>query len=166
MTPMSFAATLLAALAGSALLTLLKVPAGPLIGAMLAVGILKVAGLPAADIPTGGRFFVYCAVGWLLGQTMTTDTLREMRRAALPIVVCVLAFVVFGLLLAWALWRFAGFDVYTALLSTAPGGIAQMGVLAAEAKANAPLVLTVHVLRIVSVIVVASAALQLFGERP
>jgi membrane AbrB-like protein len=165
MTPIPFVTTLVAALAGAALLTLLKMPAGPLIGAMLAVGILKITGLPTLDIPSGGRFVIYCAVGWLLGQTITAEALVELRQAVVPILVCVLLFIVFGLLLAYALWRFADFDVYTAFLSTAPGGIAQMGVLSAESKANAPLVLTVHVLRITSVIMVASIGMRLLGDR-
>jgi uncharacterized protein len=165
MTPLPFATTLLAALAGAVLLTLARMPAGPLIGAMLAVGFLKVADLPTADIPGEGRFVVYCAVGWLLGQTITADAVTQLRQAVVPILVCVLLFIVFGLLLAWALWRFAGFDIYTAFLSTAPGGIAQMGVLSAESKANAPLVLTVHVLRITSVILVASVGMRFLGDR-
>ena len=63
------------------------------------------------------------------------------------------------------LWRFTDLDVHTALLATAPGGIAQMGALSAEANVNVPLVLSVHVLRITSVIVLMSLGLRLMGER-
>ena len=55
--------------------------------------------------------------------------------------------------------------MHTALLATAPGGIAQMGALSAEANVNVPLVLSVHVLRITSVIVLMSLGLRLMGER-
>ena len=48
----------------------------------------------------------------------------------------------------------------------APGGIAQMGALSAEANVNVPLVLSVHVLRITSVIVLMSLGLKLMGGRP
>lgn len=79
--------------------------------------------------------------------------------------ICVVLFLVFGLALAWGLWRFTGLDVNTALLATAPGGIAQMGAMSAEANVNAPLVLSVHLLRITSVIVLMSLGLKLMGGR-
>jgi membrane AbrB-like protein len=162
---MPVATTLLAAVAGALLATLLRVPAGPLIGAMLAVGVLKITGVPTFDIPGPGRFVVYCAVGWLLGQTFTAESLRQFKVAAVPIVLCAGLFVIFGLALGWGLWRFGGFDPHTAFLSTAPGGIAQIGVLSAESEANAPVVLAVHVLRITSVIFIMSAGLSWLGKR-
>ena len=76
-----------------------------------------------------GRWLVYCLVGWLLGQTITRDALGALRSNAVPVVVTVALFLVFGLVLAWCLWRFTDLDLHSALLSTAPGGIAQMGVL-------------------------------------
>ena len=79
--------------------------------------------------------------------------------------VTVALFLVFGLVLAWCLWRFTDLDLNTALLSTAPGGIAQMGVLSAEAKANVPVVLAIHVLRMTSVIVLMTVGLKLLGGR-
>ena len=87
------------------------------------------------------------------GSASTTDALKELRRAFVPIVVTVVAFLVFGLVAAWLLWRFTSIDSLTALLATAPGGIAQMGAFSVSAGANVPIVLTVHVLRITSVIV-------------
>jgi membrane AbrB-like protein len=162
---MTFVVTLLAAAAGAVLATLLRLPAGSLIGAMLGVGILKAGGVAIYSIPAPARFAVYCAVGWMLGETFTPDTLRQFKQAVLPILVCVGLFVVFGLLLGWALWRLGGFDPHTAFLSTAPGGIAQIGVLSAESRANVPVVLAVHVLRITSVIFIMSIGMRWLGER-
>ena len=51
--------------------------------------------------------------------------------AVAPIVVTVVAFLIFGLVAAWVLWRFTSIDSLTALLATAPGGIAQMGAMPA-----------------------------------
>jgi membrane AbrB-like protein len=120
---------------------------------MVGVAVVKLTSGMAFEIPTVGRWVVYCAVGWLLGQTVTKDALVVLRNNVVPVMVCVVLFVVFGLVLAWGIWRFTDLDAHTALLATAPGGIAQMGALSAEAKVNVPLVLSVHVLRITSVIV-------------
>jgi len=151
----SLLATVAAALVGATIASLVKLPAAPLLGAMIGVGVLKVASEMSFDIPSAGRWIIYCAVGWLLGQTVTREALATLRTAAVPVVVSV----------AYGLWRFTDLDIHTALLASAPGGIAQMGVLSAEANANVPVVLAVHVLRITSVIVLMSVGLRLMGGR-
>lgn len=162
---MPFVVTLGAAVGGALLASALRVPMGTLIGATVGVGLLKVLDAPTYQLPEVARFVVYVGVGWLLGQTFTAQALGELRRSVVPILAIVVAFIVFGLVQAFVLYRYIGFDAYTAFLATSPGGIAQMGVLSIESKANVPLVLTVHVLRIVSVIVVASVGLRILGDR-
>lgn len=153
--------TVTVALAGAALATVLRVPAAPLVGAMVGVGLLKIWGVPTVAVPGAVRFVVYAVVGLMLGEAFTRQTVAQLRAAATPILLVVALFLVFGGVLAWALWRFAGFDAHTALLASAPGGIAQMGVLSAESQAVVPVVLTVHLLRITSVILVTSVVLKL-----
>jgi hypothetical protein len=162
---LSLTTTVLAALGGAALATLLKLPAAPLLGAMIGVAVVKLSSSLTFEIPAPGRWVVYCAVGWLLGQTVTRQALVVLKENVVPVVGVVVLFLVFGLVLAWALWRFTDLDAHTALIATAPGGIAQMGALSAEAKVNVPLVLSVHVLRITSVIVFTTVGLKLMGER-
>lgn len=161
----SFVATLAAALGGAALASLVRLPAAPLLGAMIGVAVLKIATEITFEIPSAAAWVVYCAVGWLLGQTITGEALATLRTAAVPVLVAVGLFLLFGLLLAFGLWRFAGLDAQTALIASAPGGVAQMGVLSAEAKANIPIVLAIHLLRVTSVIVLMSIGLKLMGAR-
>ena len=154
-----------AAIVGASVATLLHLPAAPLLGAMVGVAVVNIATSSAFAIAPAGRWIVYVCMGWLLGLSVTTDALKELRSAFVPIVVTVVAFLVFGLVAAWLLWRFTSIDSLTALLATAPGGIAQMGAFSVSAGANVPIVLTVHVLRITSVIVVMSVGLKLMGGR-
>lgn len=163
MNPTHLLLTLAVALAGSALATMLRLPAGPLLGAMLAVGAFRMAELPIVDIPGWGRFLLYCGVGWLLGLSFNSSTPQVLRNALAPVLVTVGAFLVFGLLLALALRTLGGLDTWTAVLAAAPGGIAQMGVLAASTGAAVPVVMTVHVLRIVSVVVLTSVFFKIAG---
>ena len=154
-----------AAIVGATVATLLHLPAAPLLGAMVGVAVVNIATSSAFAIAPAGRWIVYVCMGWLLGLSVTTDALKELRSAFVPIVVTVVAFLVFGLVAAWLLWRFTSIDSLTALLATAPGGIAQMGAFSVSAGANVPIVLTVHVLRITSVIVLMSVGLKLMGGR-
>jgi uncharacterized protein len=157
--------TAAAAVLGAAIATLLHLPAAPLLGAMVGVALVNILTSSAFDFGSTGRWIVYACVGWLLGIGVTAETLTQLKAAAVPIVVIVVAFLVFGLLAAWVLWKFTSIDSLTALLATAPGGIAQMGAMSASAGANVPIVLTVHVLRITSVIVLISVGLKLMGGR-
>lgn len=162
---MSFLLTLGAALAGAVIATLFKLPAAPLLGAMAGVAAVNLAGQTSFELSGPVKWLVYVAVGWLLGTSVTRETLGSLRTQAVMIIAVVVAFLVFALVLAWLLHRFTDMDVNTALLSTAPGGIAQMGVLSVEAKADVPVVLAIHVLRITSVIVLMSFGLRLLGGR-
>jgi membrane AbrB-like protein len=154
-----------AAVVGAAIATLLHLPAAPLLGAMVGVAVVNLSTTSAFAISPAGRWIVYVCMGWLLGMSVTPEALKQLRTAFVPIVVTVVAFLVFGLAAAWLLWRFTSIDSLTALLATAPGGIAQMGAFSADAGANVPIVLTVHVLRITSVIVLMSVGLRLMGGR-
>lgn len=157
--------TAAAAVVGAAVATLLHMPAAPLLGAMVGVAVLNIATTSAFEIAPAGRWIIYVFLGWLLGTAVNQETLTQLRSAVVPIVVTVVAFLLFGLIAALALWKFTPFDSLTALLATAPGGIAQMGALSASAGANVPIVLTIHVLRITSVIVLMSVGLKLMGGR-
>jgi membrane AbrB-like protein len=154
-----------AALVGAAIATLLHLPAAPLLGAMVGVAVVNIATTSAFAIAPAGRWIVYVCMGWLLGMSVNRETLGQLRASLAPIIVTVVAFLVFGLAAAWLLWRFTSIDSLTALLATAPGGIAQMGAMSSSAGANVPIVLTVHVLRITSVIVLMSVGLKLMGGR-
>lgn len=161
----SLALTATAAIVGATIATLLHLPAAPLLGAMVGVALVNIFTSSAFEIGSVGKWIVFAFLGWLLGVGVNTETLRQLKAAAVPIVVTVVAFLVFGLVAAWLLWKFTSFDSLTALLATAPGGIAQMGALSAGAGANVPIVLTVHVLRITSVIVLMTVGLRMMGGR-
>lgn len=155
--------TAAAALAGGWIAERLKVPAGALIGAMVAVAALRLAAVDVVELPGGVKFAVYCLLGWILGQGVTPDMFATLRRATVPVLVCVGLFLVFGAVLAVGLWWLGGFDPATALLATAPGGIAQMGALSVESGAQAPVVLAIHLLRVFSVVLIAPVLLRYLG---
>ena len=76
---LSLGTTLVAAVAGAALATLLKLPAAPLLGAMIGVAVVKLTSDLTFQIPSAGRWIVYCLVGWLLGQTVTRESVAALK---------------------------------------------------------------------------------------
>jgi membrane AbrB-like protein len=146
--------SLVAALLGAWILDRLEVPAGALIGAMLAGAAVNLSGFESRALPDWARFTAFAAIGWLLGQQFTRETISTLREAVVPVVIVVVSLLLAGGLVALLLRGF-GLDVPTAFLAASPGGISQMAALAADAGANAPLVVAAHLVRVISVVITA-----------
>jgi membrane AbrB-like protein len=146
--------SLVAAVAGAWILDRLDVPAGALIGAMLAGAAINLSGLEAKPLPDWARFAAFAAIGWLLGQQFTRETILTLRSAIVPVLIVVVSLLIAGAIVAVGLRAF-GLDAPTAFLAASPGGISQMAALAADAGANAPLVVTAHLVRVISVVLTA-----------
>ena len=143
--------SLLAALLGAWILERLEVPAGALIGAMVAGAAVNLVGLESQPLPDWARFGAFAAIGWLLGQQFTRDTVTTLKSAVVPIAIVVISLLVAGGLVAIGL-RVWGLDAATAFLAASPGGISQMAALATDIGANAPLVVTAHLVRVIAVV--------------
>lgn len=147
--------TLAVALAGAALFELLRVPAGAIIGAMLAVTVFNLSNsVMAATLPRPAQFAAFAAIGWLIGQGITKTVLHALASSAILVAVSVSVLVIFGGFLAIVLVRL-GVDPATAFLATSPGGLSQMSALSVAVGADSSLVTTMHIVRVVVVILVA-----------
>ena len=137
-----------------------------ILGPMILAGILALSGLlvhrPPAEAVWAAQFFI----GMTVGTKYVGVTAEELRRD----VAAALGFCVILLILAAAFVEFihlAGLaPPMEALLAFAPGGQAEMTVLALIAGADMAFVIAHHVLRIVVVILGAPVAARLFRPRP
>lgn len=157
---MVIARSILAAVAAALLFDRLRVPAGALFGAMVAAVALNLGGMAVAETPEWLRFASYAVLGWILGSQITRDTLVTLRAALVPVAVIVVSLLVAGALVAIGL-RLAGIDAATAFLAASPGGISQMAAISVEIGANAPLVVTAHLVRVAVVIATAPFIVRL-----
>jgi membrane AbrB-like protein len=155
--------TILAALVGAALFEALGVPAGALIGAMVAVAAVNLLGMDAAELPRVVQFLAFTTLGWLIGSGITSEVVRSLARNAGPIVALVVALLAFGGLLAYLAVRAGILDPATAFLATSPGGLSQMAAIGSAVGANAGFVVTVHLVRVVTVISLASLVVRLLS---
>lgn len=98
------------------------------------------------------RFLAFAAIGWILGQQVTVESLAETRAALVPIVIVVVGLMGAGLVAALIL-RAMGLDIVTAVLASSPGGISQMSSLAIDLGGNPALVVAAHVIRLAAVVI-------------
>ena len=155
---------LMYALAGTAvgLLTLRTgIPAAPLAGALLGAGLLSMSGrVEPAQWPTGTRTVLEIAIGTVIGTSLTTSTVQELRHLWRPALLITLTLVLTGVVVGLWTSRLLGIDPVVSLLGAAPGGISGMSLVGAEFGVGAA-VAALHALRLITVLLVLPLIVRL-----
>lgn len=149
-------------LAGALAADWLGIPAGLLIGAMLAVACAKLAGINLGKVPLlydeGGKILL----GTAIGATFNRRVLLQLGALLPSAIVATLAMIAIGLFLGWLLAQITHLDIATGLFSLTPGGIAEMVAVAQEIGASATVVATLQFVRLSSVVILAPAIIGWF----
>ena len=159
-----FLVTMAAALAGGFLFRKLKIPAGPLVGALLFVGILST---------LTGKMFMYSSMknvtkavaGLFIGMSVTRDTLRKLATLIKPAVMLVVIILSLCLGMGLVLYYTSGLDEVTSLFSVAPGGMQDMTLMTMDLGGDAAVVAVLQVLRLLSVYFVSMPIARAFSRR-
>lgn len=161
---MSYLWTVLIGLAGALIGVKLRLPAGALVGSMVAVGLVNVWGaIPIPAPPAGIRFAMQVVLGILLGTKLTADTLLALKDVATSPALTVIA-VGTGVLSGYLISRWLGIERLTAILGTAPGGISDMSLIALDMGAQTSTVVVMHLARLISVVVVVPWVVRLLVQ--
>src|SRR6201747_2042369 len=140
--------TLLIGGLGGGVFLLLKLPGGPVSGAMIAVGIAAIAGRPLA-VPPILTQSVLVLLGISLGSLVSRQLIQHM--SAYPLTIALLALGTFCSTFGSSLYlqRFHGWDQTSALLAGSPGALSQITILAAEKGADVPAIAVVQTMRVI-----------------
>jgi membrane AbrB-like protein len=147
----STAMCLMVAGAGGCLFTVLQIPAGGLIGSMVAVAAVQIAWGNLRPPPFALRTIAQIGVGVLVGVTIDEPTLRTLGNAAMAVVMTTAATMASSLALASVVRARAHVDTRTALLACAPGGATQITSIADDVGADGIVVSLFHLTRVISV---------------
>ena len=147
----------------------LPVPAGVLVGTLVAVGIggggVALLGLPQLSVPPGTYSLLQILLGMLVGFRMTREELREGAHALLPaslLAVIIISASVGAALVAVPL---TSLDPVTALFAAAPGGLTEMTAVGASFGADGAAVATVQLVRVLLAVAVVDVVLQRLGHK-
>ncbi|WP_290879462.1 AbrB family transcriptional regulator [Anaerotruncus sp.] len=142
--------TLLVA-AGGLIAKRLHIPAGAMTGAVVAVVIFGLL-TGRSFFPVECKTYVQFFSGALVGVKITSKDISDMRRMVLPGLVQIFSMLllntVFGLLMHFL----GGLDVLTAFFCSAPAGMSDMALIAADYGANTMYVSIVQMLRFVCIV--------------
>lgn len=138
----------------------IKLPAGTLVGAMLAVVAFKILSQRSWSIPTGYGFLVQVLVGVTVGCTFHPDMLKTFTKIGVPLISSTVVLVLTGIALSVVFARVGLMDISTAYLSTSPGAMSAIVWLALDHQSDAPVVVSFHFFRVVFVILTAPLILK------
>lgn len=151
---------------GWPLATLARLPAPQLIGPMLVSALVHILGWTYSQPPSELVNIAQLILGTIIGCRFVDASPAEMRRAlalsAGATVIMMLVAGVFTILLR----ALTGIDPLIVLLAYAPGGLAEMSLVALALNADVAYVATHHMVRILMVVLAAPFIFKLFAPRP
>ncbi|GAA0314545.1 AbrB family transcriptional regulator [Sphingomonas oligophenolica] len=155
--PVAFAWTLAIAAAGAWAGIRLRLPAAPMIGALILGAALNIAGLVRFELPGWLLAMSYAVVGWRIGLHFTRDIVQAAARALPRILLSIALLIGFSAALGLLLARVGGVDPVTAYLATSPGGMDSVAIIAASTKVDVPYVMALQALRFFACVIAGPA---------
>lgn len=129
----------------------LKVPAGAMTFAMVAVGALNIF-TGRGYMPLNLRRATQVFAGILIGGRMTYGDLIALKSVIVPAIIMLVGIIVLNFLIGFIISRVGGIEIVTALLASAPGGVSDMALIAKELGGDAPKVAIMQLARYVCII--------------
>lgn len=137
---------------GGYLGTKLKIPAGALIGSLLAVICFKLISRVDWNVPKTFTFVLQVFLGIMVGASFQPGMLKVMSRVFFPVITSTLLLVGTGLLLSMVFTRMGLLDMGTAYLATSPGAMSALLVVALDSGKDAAVITSFHFFRVVFII--------------
>lgn len=139
---------------GAVLGYLTQFPIGALLGSLLMVIVVNLKTNQFGSLPVSVKRGIQTLIGGNIGLTFSSETFLILPQLIVPALVITTLTIAFALLLSFLLSRIARIDYLTALCGLAPAGMSEMVLIAEHYHANIPTVVTMHVFRIITIIVV------------
>jgi len=143
--------TLVVALVGGFIGYRLKIPAGAFIGAMVASALFNIA-FARGYLPFNFRLVAQMVVGGYIGLNFSRESIVQIKSSLFPIIFMVIGLFLFSIVLGIIIHKVTDIDLITAMLGSSPGGLTEMSIIADSYGADISTVATMHLIRIMSVV--------------
>ncbi len=131
----------------------LGIPAGALLGSMMAVGTASLLGAKP-EIPESYNIIAQMVLGGFLGLTVTRDVLTDIKTHLFASLVVVVLLSVFGVITGYIVSRLTGIELYTSLFGSAPGGMHEIIALSQAYEVDHSAVAVIQTIRRILIVVI------------
>lgn len=138
-----------------------RFPAATILGAVLAVVIVKSVAGNSWSTPKSFNFVSQVILGVLIALAYSPGMFKGMGMIALPMLGSTLALVLAGTGLAVLFWRLGYMDLATAYIATSPGGMSVLVPMAVDMEVNVPLIAAFHFFRVIAIVATAPLVFRL-----
>ena len=145
-----FFITLAAAACGGIVFQKLKIPAGPLVGALTVVGLLNIF-TGRMFMPSKAKIFAQAVSGLFIGMSVNMNTVRNLKKLIKPAILLVVIIETVCLFIGILLSKVSGLDEVTSLFCVAPGGMMDMTLFCMDLGGDSSVVAVLQVIRLLSV---------------
>jgi hypothetical protein len=156
---------IMAALAGAIAARLMKLPTPYLLGPTLGAAAAALGGYSVPPVPRELLRVAQIFFGIFMGARITLDRLKQLGKLSSYAIGGAVVLVAFTFILGFGLTLFSSTNLLTAFLSTAPGGMAEMGVTAVALHADIATVLAYQSMRLFSILILVPPLLKWWFNR-
>jgi hypothetical protein len=151
LSPTMTALSVTVSLCGASIAHLVRLNNPWMIGALISTGILTAVGLVEGRMPHLLFVVGQILIGYNIGTRFRRDAVRKLPRVAAVGMIVIVAMMVLMALYAFAINQLLGLDLATGILSSSPGGTAEMAATAQALHLPVALITAFHVTRSVFV---------------
>ena len=159
-----FLLTALVAIAGGYGAMRLRIPAGALLGAMIAVTVFNLI-FEKATMPADMKLISQIATGAYIGARISKKEVAGLKQILLPAVIMTTLLMVFTMGVGMIIHRTQGLSVPTALFGMAPGGIADMTLAAMDFGADVSAVALLQTIRLIFLLLALPPIIRHYGKK-
>ncbi|TCV93703.1 AbrB family transcriptional regulator [Biostraticola tofi] len=160
-----FAATLAVATVGAWLGRKLRIPAGAMLGPMIAGAALHVSGTLTMQVPEWLLALAYTFIGWSVGLRFTRSIVLLALKTLPQMLASIIGLMAICGMMAWGLTLVLPVDLLTAYLATSPGGLDTAAIIAAGAQVNIGFVMALQSLRLFTILLLGPAMARFISRR-
>ncbi|HMM22239.1 MAG TPA: AbrB family transcriptional regulator [Selenomonadales bacterium] len=149
-----------AVIVGALAATWLRLPTPYLLGPILATCVLVLSGLPAPALPSRVTVAAQLFVGIYMGVRIKLDNITQCRAVVPYTLFNVGGVLLLSLGLGYGLAKYTSASLVTGFLSTAPGGMTEMGLAALLYGADLTTVISYHLFRLLFILLIVPIFLK------
>ncbi len=131
----------------------LGIPAGALLGSMVAVGAASLLGAKP-EMPQSYNIIAQMVLGGFLGLTITREVMASIKTHMIASMMVVALLSIFGVATGYIVSRLTGIELYTSLFGSAPGGMQEIVALSQAYQVDHSAVVVIQTVRRILIVVI------------